>query len=111
MNKPLKLIKIGNSTGVILPKEVLARLRVGQRLRRDAILARTGVHRLQTLLDLTETLRIDIEALLVVAQHIDSLLRLRLRAGVGEFRTLRGHDQSSALTHLALSYAFGSLTR
>lgn len=30
MNKPLKLIPIGNSTGVILPKEVLARLRVGQ---------------------------------------------------------------------------------
>lgn len=28
MNKPLKLIKIGNSTGVILPKEVLTRLRV-----------------------------------------------------------------------------------
>lgn len=28
MNKPLKLIKIGNSTGVILPKDVLARLRV-----------------------------------------------------------------------------------
>lgn len=28
MNKPLKLIKIGNSTGVILPKEVLAHLRV-----------------------------------------------------------------------------------
>ena len=30
MNKPLKLIKVGNSTGVILPKEVLARLRVEQ---------------------------------------------------------------------------------
>lgn len=30
MNKPLKLIPIGNSTGVILPKDVLARLRVGQ---------------------------------------------------------------------------------
>jgi len=30
MNKPLKLIKIGNSTGVILPKEVLARLKVEQ---------------------------------------------------------------------------------
>jgi putative addiction module antidote len=30
MNKPLKLIRIGNSTGVILPKEVLARLRVEQ---------------------------------------------------------------------------------
>lgn len=30
MTKPLKLIKIGNSTGVILPKEVLARLRVVQ---------------------------------------------------------------------------------
>lgn len=28
MNKPLKFIKIGNSTGVILPKAVLARLRV-----------------------------------------------------------------------------------
>lgn len=28
MNMPLKLIKIGNSTGVILPKEMLARLRV-----------------------------------------------------------------------------------
>ena len=28
MNKPTKLIPIGNSTGVILPREVLARLRV-----------------------------------------------------------------------------------
>ena len=30
MNKPLKLIPIGNSTGTILPKDVLARLRVEQ---------------------------------------------------------------------------------
>ncbi len=30
MNKPLKLIPIGNSTGVVLPKEVLARLRVSR---------------------------------------------------------------------------------
>lgn len=30
MNKPLKLIPIGNSTGAILPKDVLARLRVHQ---------------------------------------------------------------------------------
>lgn len=30
LQKPLKLIKIGNSTGVILPKEVLARLKVDQ---------------------------------------------------------------------------------
>jgi putative addiction module antidote len=30
MNAPLKLIKIGNSTGVILPKELLARLRLEQ---------------------------------------------------------------------------------
>lgn len=30
MNKPLKLIKVGNSTGVILPKDVLARLRLEQ---------------------------------------------------------------------------------
>lgn len=28
MTKPLKIIKIGNSAGVILPKELLARLRV-----------------------------------------------------------------------------------
>lgn len=28
MNKPLKLVAVGNSTGVILPKEVLARLKV-----------------------------------------------------------------------------------
>ena len=26
MNMPLKLVKIGNSTGVVLPKDVLARL-------------------------------------------------------------------------------------
>ena len=30
MNKALKLIAIGNSTGVILPKDVLARLHVAQ---------------------------------------------------------------------------------
>jgi putative addiction module antidote len=28
MNKPQKIIKIGNSAGMILPKEILARLRV-----------------------------------------------------------------------------------
>jgi len=30
MNMPLKLVKVGNSTGVILPKELLSRLRVEQ---------------------------------------------------------------------------------
>jgi putative addiction module antidote len=30
MTKPIKLIAIGNSTGVILPKDILARLRVDQ---------------------------------------------------------------------------------
>ena len=30
MNTKAKLIKVGNSTGVILPKDILARLRVGQ---------------------------------------------------------------------------------
>ncbi|WP_298399882.1 AbrB/MazE/SpoVT family DNA-binding domain-containing protein [Sphingobium sp.] len=29
MNMPLKVTKIGNSAGVILPKELLAQLRVG----------------------------------------------------------------------------------
>jgi putative addiction module antidote len=29
MNAPLKLTKIGNSVGLVLPKEVLARLRIG----------------------------------------------------------------------------------
>lgn len=28
MNVPLKLVKIGNSTGIIVPKELLSRLRV-----------------------------------------------------------------------------------
>ncbi|MCE4537254.1 hypothetical protein LXT12_08330 [Pelomonas sp. P7] len=37
--------------------------------------------------------------------------RLRLRAGVGEFRTLRHRQQSTPLTHLSLSYAFGTLQR
>lgn len=30
MNKPLKLIAIGNSTGVVIPKDVLTRLRVSR---------------------------------------------------------------------------------
>jgi len=29
MNTPLKVTRIGNSAGIILPKELLARLRVG----------------------------------------------------------------------------------
>ena len=37
--------------------------------------------------------------------------RLRLRAGVGEFRTIRGSAQSTPLTHLSLSYAFGTVQR
>jgi len=37
--------------------------------------------------------------------------RLRLRAGLGQFRTLRGSDQSSPLLHLQLGYAFGTLQR
>ncbi len=36
MNKALKLIPIGNSTGIVLPKELLARLRVD---RGDAVFA------------------------------------------------------------------------
>ena len=30
MNMPLKLVKVGNSTGVVVPREMLARLRVSQ---------------------------------------------------------------------------------
>jgi putative addiction module antidote len=30
MNAPLKIIKVGNSSGVILPKELLDRLRLSQ---------------------------------------------------------------------------------
>ena len=30
MNKPLKLVPIGNSTGAVFPKEMLARLHVGR---------------------------------------------------------------------------------
>jgi hypothetical protein len=37
--------------------------------------------------------------------------RLRLRAGVGQFRTLRSSDQSAPLNHLQISYAFGAIQR
>ena len=30
MNAPLKLVKVGNSTGIVMPREMLARLRVTQ---------------------------------------------------------------------------------
>lgn len=30
MTKPLKLVAIGNSTGVVLPREILSRLKIGQ---------------------------------------------------------------------------------
>ena len=43
MNKPLKLIKIGNSTGVILPKEVLAKLRAAQGDSLSAVETASGV--------------------------------------------------------------------
>lgn len=39
MNKALKLIKIGNSTGVILPKDVLAHLNLSQG---DEVFVREG---------------------------------------------------------------------
>ncbi len=37
--------------------------------------------------------------------------RLRLRAGAGQWRTIRSHDQRVPLLHLNLSYAYGSLQR
>lgn len=36
---------------------------------------------------------------------------LRIRAGVGQFRTLRSDDQAAALTQVQLGYAFGTLQR
>lgn len=37
--------------------------------------------------------------------------RLRLRTGLGEFRTMRGNNQSTPVIHLGLNYAFGTLQR
>lgn len=37
--------------------------------------------------------------------------RLRLRAGVGQWRTVRGSGQSSPVVNLAIGYAFGTLAR
>ncbi|MDR7269502.1 hypothetical protein J2X20_002131 [Pelomonas saccharophila] len=37
--------------------------------------------------------------------------RLRLRTGLGEFRTMRGHNQSTPVIHVGLNYAFGTLQR
>jgi len=41
--------------------------------------------------------------------HIDE--RLRLRTGLGEFRAIRNHDQSTPVFHVGLNYAFGTLQR
>lgn len=43
MNKPLKLIPIGNSTGVILPKEMLAHLHAQQGDMLSAVQTSKGV--------------------------------------------------------------------
>ncbi len=37
--------------------------------------------------------------------------RLRLRTGVGQWRTLRGQTQSSPVVNVSLGYAFGALSR
>ena len=50
-------------------------------VRRHAELARGGVHGIQTLLDFLETLRVDVEPVLVIAQHVNRFLRLRLCGG------------------------------
>ena len=36
---------------------------------------------------------------------------LRLRAGVGQWRSLRGSGQSSPIFNVGLGYAFGTLAR
>ena len=37
--------------------------------------------------------------------------RLRLRVGMGQWRTLRGDKQSSSMLNVSVGYAFGSLLR
>ena len=37
--------------------------------------------------------------------------RLRLRVGLGQWRTLRGEQQSSPVLNVSVGYAFGSLLR
>jgi len=37
--------------------------------------------------------------------------RVRLRTGVGQWRSLRGQTQSSPLVHVSLGYAFGAVSR
>ena len=53
--------------------------RIRQSLRRDPEFARARMHGVETLLDLLEALGINVEPLLVVAQHVHGFLRLRLR--------------------------------
>ncbi|MGF1549063.1 MAG: AbrB/MazE/SpoVT family DNA-binding domain-containing protein [Sphingomonadaceae bacterium] len=43
MNMPLKVIKVGNSSGVILPKEVLAHLKVEQGDRLSLVRTSDGI--------------------------------------------------------------------
>ena len=51
------------------------------------------------------------EQFALVAALTPQLDRLRLRAGIGEWRTLRTSAQSSTLLNLSLGYAFGTLGR
>lgn len=58
MTKPLKVVKIGNSAGVILPKEMLERLRVEVGDELYANEASTGVTLSAYDADFAETMRI-----------------------------------------------------
>ena len=75
MNTPLKIRKIGNSAGVVLPKELLARLRAGPGDTLYATEAPDGVRLtvaspdFQTKMDLAETImREDRDILRTLAQ-------------------------------------------
>ena len=48
-----------------------ARERIGQRFGSHTVLACARMHRIEALLDLLQPLRIKIEALLVIAQHVN----------------------------------------
>ena len=75
MTKAVKLIKIGNSAGVILPKEVLARLRVelGDELyltegRTGVTLSATDVDFMEAMTAADEIMREDRDILAVLAR-------------------------------------------
>lgn len=71
MNMPLKITKIGNSAGVILPKELLAQLRVGPGDTLSVVLTPRGIE--------LSTAEPDFDAQMAIARDVMARRKRALR--------------------------------